>query len=246
MPRIDLPIADTAGAASSRANADHETAQPIDWRQLSHELRTPLNAILGNVELLLDGSAGPLSAQARTCLGEAQVAGRHLLRQVQMLLAWSELSVTGPTLTRRPIDLIGVVREALTIECLDAAQVEPDNACLPICGDPFWLQRLVAEILALGGAPRAAPTVRLESHAGGRALGFAWPGFCAARIGPLHMALIEAIARAQGAAVAPKTDGLTLYWPLEPLDRPLATRPAHESEPLGCLGAAPSPQAERP
>src|SRR5918994_5242073 len=82
MPRIELPVADAAGSAFARANAERATRAPIDWRQLSHELRTPLNAILGNTELLLDGSSGPLSAQARACLGEVQTAGRQLLRQV--------------------------------------------------------------------------------------------------------------------------------------------------------------------
>ena len=246
MPRTDLPIADTKEAAASPANADHETCEPIDWRQLSHELRTPLNAILGNVELLLDGSTGPLSAQARTCLGEVQVASHHLLRQVRMLLAWSELSVGEAKLTRSPIDLMALIRDALTTQCPDAARVEPRGASLHLWGDPFWLQMLVAEIIALDGAPRAAPTVRLESHAGGRTLGFAWSGFCMARTGALHMALIEAIARLQGAAVARNSDGLSLHWALERLDRPEATRPAQDPEPAGGPDVERSRQAERP
>jgi His Kinase A (phospho-acceptor) domain len=91
MPMPDRPIADAAGSALSRTDAGEPcrapmSCRPVDWRQLSHELRTPLNAILGNIELLLDGSAGPLSAQARACLGEIQLAGRDLLRQVQILL----------------------------------------------------------------------------------------------------------------------------------------------------------------
>lgn len=244
MPRMDLPIADPKGAASSRANADHETSQPIDWRQLSHELRTPLNAILGNVELLLDGSTGPLSAQARTCLGEVQVAGQELLSQVRMLLAWSELSASGPKPTRRPVDLIALIREASTIECSVAPQVEPHDACLLISGDPSWLQMLVAEIIAVDGARGAALTVRLERHAGSRALGFAWSGFCAARTGALQMALIEGIARLQGAVIAWNSDGLTLHWPPEPLDRAEATRPAHEPGPAGCRGTEQSRQTE--
>ena len=152
MPRTDLPIAATKGAASSRAARDCESPHPIDWRQLSHELRTPLNAILGNVELLLDGSAGPLSGQARTCIGEVQVAGRQLLRQVGLLLAWSELSAGGPRPAPQPVDLIALVREASTIECANPAQIEPQDASLLIAGDPFWLQMLVTEIVTLRGA----------------------------------------------------------------------------------------------
>jgi hypothetical protein len=228
MARIDRPIAGTKGAAASLAEADPKTAHPIDWRQLSHELRTPLNAILGNIELLLDGSAGPLSAQARTCIGEVQVAGRQLLHQVRLLLAWSELSARRTEPGGEPVDLIALVREALTIECSSPAQIEPHDACLRISGDPFWLRMLVTEIVALYGAPDAAPTVRLENHAGHRALGFFWSSFCADRAGALRMALIEGIARLQGAVVAYKPGGLSLHWPVEPLDQPEAVRPAEE------------------
>jgi His Kinase A (phospho-acceptor) domain len=231
MSRIDLPIAATEGTASDCADPDRETSHTIDWRQLSHELRTPLNAILGNVELLLDGSAGPLSAPARTCIGEVQVAGRQLLRQIGLLLAWSELSAGGPKLARHPVDLIALIREALMIECSNPAQIEPHDACFPIRGDPFWLQMLVAEIVALHGAPGEPPTVRLERHAGGRALGFFWSGFGVDRAGDLRMALIEGIARMQGAAVAPSSDGLILHWPVDQCDRAKAVAPPEEPPP---------------
>ena len=212
MPRIDPPITETKGAASARTDPDREISPAIDWRRLSHELRTPLNAILGNVELLLDGSAGPLSAQARTCICEVQVAGHQLLRQVGLLLAWSELSAGGPKLARHPVDLIALIREASTIACANPAQIEPHDARLLISGDPFWLQMLVAQIVTLRDAPGAAAMVRLEQHAGGSALGFSWSGFHADRIGDLRLALIEGIARLQGAVVAPNSDGLILHW----------------------------------
>jgi hypothetical protein len=230
MPRIDLPIAETEGAASSRAG--RATSSAIDWRQLSHELRTPLNAILGNVELLLDGSAGPLSAQARTCIGEVQVAGRQLLRQVRMLLAWSELSASAPKLERQPLDLIALIREVSTTDCTNPPRVEPDDACLLMSGDPFWLRMLLAEIVALPGAPGATATVRLERHArGSSSLGFFWSGFCADRTGALRLALIEDIARLQGANATRHPDGLILYWPLEQLDPAAAAKPARQ--PIG-------------
>ena len=238
MSRIDLPIAATKGAASARTDPDRETSHTIDWRQLSHELRTPLNAILGNVELLLDGSAGPLSAPVRTCIGEVQVAGRQLLRQVGLLLAWSELSAGGPKLARHPVDLIALIREASPIERSNAAQIEPHDACFPICGDPFWLQMLVAEIIALHGDPGEPPTVRLERHAGGRVLRFFWSGFRADRTGALRIALIEGIARMQGAAVAPSSGGLILHWPVDQCD--LAKAVAPQEEPTPADASAPS------
>jgi hypothetical protein len=215
MPGIELPVADAAESASSRADADRATCAAVDWHQLSHELRTPLNAILGNTELLLDGSSGPLSAQARACLGEIQIASRQLLRQVQLLLAWSELCAGRPKLTECRLDLIALVREACA-ERFGAVQVEPRDARLVVCGDRPWLQMLVAEIIALNGANGATPALVLEAGQGRTALRFAWPGFCAARTGALQIALLETIARLQGADVALNPDGLSLLWPERP------------------------------
>ena len=228
MPPIELPVVDAAAPARSPADAERATCAPIDWRQLSHELRTPLNAILGNTELLLDGSSGPLSAQARACLGEVQTAGRHLLRQVQLLLAWSELCADRPKRAECRVDLLALVREALATERADAVQVEPRDARLLICGDRSRLQMLVAQIVALNGAYAAAPTVRFEVRAGHRGLRFAWSGFCATRTGAVQIALIETIARLQGAEVALKPDGLSLLWPLRQPDWPQAIEMPHD------------------
>src|SRR5262245_63812095 len=161
MPPADLPVADSTRSACSRAHAGHASGTAIDWRQLSHELRTPLNAILGNAELLLDGSTGPLSAQARACLGEIQISGHRLLRQVQLLLAWSELGASRPKLAECRVDLIGLVREALTDARRESVRIDPPDAALSIRGDRFWLHMLVAEIIAL--PERAVPTIALES-----------------------------------------------------------------------------------
>jgi hypothetical protein len=90
---------------------------------------------------------------------------------------------------------------------------------------------LVVEIVALHGAPGEPPTVRLERHAGGRALGFFWSGFGVDRAGDLRMALIEGIARMQGAAVAPSSDGLILHWPVDQCDRAKAVAPPEEPPP---------------
>lgn len=222
MPRIELPVADAAGSAFARADPERATRAPIDWRQLSHELRTPLNAILGNTELLLDGSSGPLSAQARACLGEVQAAGQRLLRQVELLLAWSELCASRPAPAECQVDLLALVRATLTAQRPDAVHVEPDDARLLICGERVWLQMLVAEIIALNGPRGAGPTISVESSAGHSALRFAWSGFCAARTSVLQIALIETIARLQGAKVALNPDGLSLLWPPQPPHRPAA------------------------
>jgi His Kinase A (phospho-acceptor) domain len=219
MPPTDLPLAESAGPACSRGRSERASSTAIDWRQLSHELRTPLNAILGNAELLLDGSTGPLSAQMRACLGEIQIAGRGLLRQVQLLLAWAELCASRPKLAERRVDFIALIREALAGARQDAVQIEPNDAALPISGDGFWSEMLAAEIVALQGPSYAAPTIVLQSGAKDHALRFTWPDFGAAQTGGLQRALIEALARLHGAVVVPHADGLSLHWPLRQLDR---------------------------
>ena len=230
MPTTDLSVADAAGSLP-QGEADPANRSALDWRQLSHELRTPLNAILGNAELLLDGSTGPLSAHARASLGEIQSAGRQLLRQVQLLLAWSELGAGRPQMAECQVDLIALIRAALSEASAEAVRIEPHDAQLLVRGDRFWLRMLVAEITALNGAPCPAPRVALDIGAGRTALRFAWPGFCAAQTGELQMALIDAIARLHAVAVVPHADGVSLHWPLESpaLPRGIDGAPAPES-----------------
>jgi hypothetical protein len=192
----------------------------IDARQFGHELRTPLNAILGNVELLLDGTAGPLSTEARKCVGEIQAASRQLSRQVQTVLLWSELRASDASADGATLDLIALLRDLRAAARAAALTIEPPDARLVVYGDRFWLQTLVGEILQLGGAG-SAPAIRLESRADGRSLDFSWR-HCAGEPGPLQVALIEAIAQVQGAVAALTSNGLSLYWPaarLAELDR---------------------------
>jgi hypothetical protein len=217
MLSADLPAADIAGPACARGHAAGADGAAIDWRQLSHELRTPLNAILGNTELLLDGSTGPLSAQARASLGEIQVAGRALLRHVRLLLAWSELCAGRPRLAECRVDLLALIREGLA-DRPDVVRIEPHDATLLIWGDRFWLHMLVAEIIALPSPSGTAPTLALARSADAQTLRFIWPDFGAAQTDALQRALIEGIARLQGAAVVSYPDGLSLRWPLQRLD----------------------------
>ncbi|MEM8947950.1 MAG: histidine kinase dimerization/phospho-acceptor domain-containing protein [Pseudomonadota bacterium] len=60
------------------------------WLNLSHELRTPANAILGHLELLLNGSAGPLSSEMRGTLGEIQRAALTLSTQISEAIERAE------------------------------------------------------------------------------------------------------------------------------------------------------------
>lgn len=76
---------------SSTPSQQHAAA----WLNLSHELRTPTHAILGQVELILSGSAGPLSSEMRVSLGDIQHAAIQLSAQISDVIKHAEaLSVS--------------------------------------------------------------------------------------------------------------------------------------------------------
>jgi len=108
-----------------------------------------------------------------------------------------------------------LLREVRATTPAAALTIAPSDARLVVRGDPFWLQTLLAEILALCnvGESGSEPTIRLQNGADGGFLAFSWRRFCAAEAASLQVALIEAIAELQGAAAAVTPDGLSLYWP---------------------------------
>src|SRR4051794_29320454 len=75
---VPAPRAETAGPDPATRDAFLAT--------MSHELRTPLAAALGGLELLLDGVAGPLSAEQESVAQAAQSGAQRMLRLVEDLL----------------------------------------------------------------------------------------------------------------------------------------------------------------
>lgn len=210
-----------------------------DWLQLSHELRTPLNAILGNIELLLDGSAGPLAAPARACIGDIQTASRQLLHQLQPLLLLVQARTSGALAARMPLDLLALIRQASADARPDhdasrRADVDPacrperpsGTACLPepaslmVPGDPVWLGTLAAALVDLHATSQDAKgplSITLEPPepgAGGVVLRAAWPGLDPATTSPVPLALIDAVLALHGGRIrAFRGDGLRLDLP---------------------------------
>jgi hypothetical protein len=214
-----------------------------DWLQFGHELRTPLNAMLGNIELLLDGSAGPLAAPVRTCVGDIQVASRQLLRQLQPLLLLVQARTAGAVASGLPIDLLALVRQAAADPASGpqrcaapggdavarrAAPRLPEDACLMMAGDPVWLGVLAAALVDLqaassqAGAPLSIALEEPAPDAGGRAgIGSAgivvrafWPGLEPAAVSPLPLALVDAVLALHGGRIRSlSADGLRLDLP---------------------------------
>lgn len=130
-------------------------ASPPRGGRLSHEIQTPLNAILGNVELLLEGSAGPIGGEARRCLAEIQAAGHEVLRHGQLLLLLVQALET--TRLHEEVEemaplLVGAWREARPAIVVEIAENARGSALL---GDPFWL-RTLASLTTEMAPPQAA------------------------------------------------------------------------------------------
>jgi signal transduction histidine kinase len=220
---------DERAFAERRAGGAGEAAAPWsgNWLQLSHELRTPLNAILGNIELLLDGSAGPLAAPVRACVGDIQIASRQLLRQLQPLLLLVQARTAGAPAAGLPIDLLALLRQVAAEPAAGApgqrhgcAPHLPEGACLMVPGDPIWLGVLVAALVDLHAASAQAGgslAIALEQPrrtAAGVVLRASWPGLDPAALSPLPLALIDAVLALHGGRIRSlSADGVRLDLP---------------------------------
>ena len=210
-----------AGANDGGTAAPRGGTPAASWPRLGHDLRTPLNAILGNAELLLDGSAGPLSSQARACVADIQAAGRRMMGQVQVLLELCRLRpkpTSGPAVAQ---DLIELLRGAHIAAAGDDAllQVSPAGARLVVRGDAAWLEAIAAAALELhhGARPEGSPLLvtveRPAQHATDRAVLLSWVDFRPDQVAALPIALIEAILDLHEGRLALTGEGLRLYWP---------------------------------
>jgi hypothetical protein len=188
------------------------------WARLCHEIRTPLNAILGNAELLLDGSAGPLSGQARSCLGDICAAGHRLMRDVQTLLDLCHVT-TSTLVSEVALDLLKMLERALAAAGNGTLQVRPADARLIVQGDVAWLGALATTIAELSPADRNASSRLMVAVQGGGAAGrdalvdVMWAGFSPDRADPLRMALVDAIVVLHGGSTAVTAEGVRLHWP---------------------------------
>jgi len=226
-------ICAAAGAAHTGARPSHDGAdrpgsldprqdrlsQAAIWPRLCHDLRTPLNAILGNAELLLDGSAGPLSGEARVCLGEIQTAAGWLMRHVQVLLELCRARNRPALAADSCVDLLALLLAVAPVaESSLPLRIAPAGARFVVRGDASWLQ-LLASMLAeiyVGDGPRRGPLhVRVEcgTQGWGGGLRLWWVDLHPHQVPALPLALTDAILDLHNGELSLTPGGLLLCWP---------------------------------
>ncbi|MFE3201248.1 sensor histidine kinase [Embleya sp. NPDC059237] len=115
----------------------------------SHELRTPLAAIRGYLQLYEKGMLASEEERTRA-LGRMAAEAERMARLVDELLALARLD-QRPRLLSRPIDLVGVVRDAVA----DLSAQQPDRpvhvdtpeVCVALA-DETTLRQIVGNLLA--------------------------------------------------------------------------------------------------
>ena len=121
----------------ARQNAIRVEVQNAELKQLdklkddflantSHELRTPINGIVGLSESLVDGAAGPITAEQSTNLRMIIRSGRRLANLVNEILDFSKMKSKELQLRTQPVDIrmISNLVVALTVPQLGSKNVK--------------------------------------------------------------------------------------------------------------------------
>jgi PAS domain S-box-containing protein len=81
---------------------------------MSHELRTPLNSIIGFTGTVLQGLAGPLTAEQTKQLGMVRTSARHLLALINDVLDISKIEAEQLQVYAEPFDLRASLERAVS------------------------------------------------------------------------------------------------------------------------------------
>jgi len=140
----------TAELAEARERA--ETADRLKsafLATMSHELRTPLNSIIGFTGLILQGLAGPLTAEQRRQLDMVAGSSRHLLALINDILDISKIEAGQLQVNHAAFDLRGSLARAADLVAPLAARkgLTLDVRPAPELGDVVSDQRRVEQVL---------------------------------------------------------------------------------------------------
>jgi two-component system, sensor histidine kinase and response regulator len=168
---LRLKAAQDGLAESYRRLRDLEALKDDLTRMVVHDLKSPLTGILGSLEVVLDGDAGPLTADQRRLLGDASERGGDLLRMVDNLLDLSRLEESQVRLQLRDLDAGRLLREVAGAWSVRAeregARIAVEAAAgLAVRADEGMVRRVLGNLI--GNALRhggAGVSVRLSAVA---------------------------------------------------------------------------------
>jgi signal transduction histidine kinase len=100
---LKLKAATDALEESLRKQKELEKVRDDLMKMIVHDLKTPLTSIIGAMEMMIDGDFGPLTANQRGALGDAESRAEDLLGLIEDLLEVARLEETRLTLNLRPI-----------------------------------------------------------------------------------------------------------------------------------------------
>lgn len=213
-------------AALVRARAADEIKSAF-LATMSHELRTPLNSIIGFTGIVLQGLAGPLSAEQTKQLGMVQGSARHLLDLINDVLDISKIEAGQLEIRAEPFDLrASLDRVIASVRTMaDRKGLALDTV---ICAEPFEMvsdRRRIEQILLnlLNNA------IKFTEHGGVTVTAGLVDGFRAQPDLPPRPAVRLQVADT-GIGIKPD-DLATLFQPFRQLDAGLTRQ--HEGTGLG-------------
>jgi two-component system, OmpR family, phosphate regulon sensor histidine kinase PhoR len=121
---------------------------------VSHELRTPLTSIAGYVEILMDGDAGPVSAQHRAILETIGRNATRLRNLIEDVLTLSKIETGAFRTVMQPVRVAEVISSAVAAVSPAASKgrvalvSEVADPALTVDGDEGQLDRVLINLLA--------------------------------------------------------------------------------------------------
>lgn len=121
---------------------------------VSHELRTPLTSIRGSLSMLVDGTAGELSAPVQRLVGLAHDNSERLVALVNDILDFEKLRAGEVRMNLQALDLRDGARAAVEAcegyarEHEVAVRLQAGDAPVPVQADPLRLGQVLANLLS--------------------------------------------------------------------------------------------------
>lgn len=119
----------------------------------SHDLRTPLTSIIGNIEIIQDEEAGPVTAKQVAMLDAVSRNGRRLQNLIEDMLTISKIELGAFTSDLRPVDLGRLIPEPVDMIMPSMRNagitfdVSPPDEGLMVNGDAGQLGRVLTNLL---------------------------------------------------------------------------------------------------